>query len=207
MTRDQIIETVKNGGYICKVDYRTTAEVYDHNGQHVGCCPCATMERIANMDEMTKWVALSDTEYVGKANTGKAQDHENTIHCKRIADDIDDYVCGRVVRCPECGEIITIDDDREKHLCKCGYIDDVDEFEQLGIYDYLDDILDIEYRVDREKELKSVQICIAWGGPSIYLDTASQKVELYWWFDRADWPLSNEAVEAIDEWAEEYYRY
>lgn len=207
MKRDQIIETVKNGGYITKDDYSMTAKVYDYNGNRIASCPVATMERVANLDGMTHWVALSDTEYVARAYGSEHQDHENRAHCKRIADDIDDYVCGRVVRCPECGEIITIDDDREKHLCKCGYIDDVDEFEQLGIYDYLEDVYDIEYRIGSDKELRSVKIMVACGGPNIYLDTASQKVELRWWTDTANWPLSPEAVEALDEWAEEYYRY
>lgn len=130
---------------------------------------------------------------------------ENRERCKRIADDIDDYIEGRVFKCPECGEIITVDDDREKHLCSCGYVDDIDEFEQLGIYDFLEDVYGIEYRIGSDKALRSVQIMVACGGPNIYLDTSSQKVELYWWGDSAYYPLSSNAVAALDEWAEELY--
>lgn len=130
---------------------------------------------------------------------------ENRDHCKRIADDIDDYCDGRVFKCPECGEIFTVSDDREKHLCSCGYVDDIDEFYPQSIYDYLEDVYDIEYRIGSDKELRSVQIMVACGGPNIYLDTASKQVELYWWTERASYPLSSNAVANIDEWAEEYY--
>lgn len=132
---------------------------------------------------------------------------ENREWCKRIADDLDDYIEGRVFKCPECGEIITVSDDREKHLCSCGYIDDIDEFEQLGIYDYLEDVYDIEYRIGTDKQLRSVQIMVACGGPNIYIDTASKRVELYWWTERADYPLSSNAVASIDDWAEELYNW
>ena len=142
----------------------------------------------------------------GKPQEPKQERDENREHCKRIADELDDYIEGRVFKCPECGEIITVDDDREKHLCSCGYVDDIDEFEQLGIYDFLEDVYDIEYRIGSDKELRSVQIMVACGGPNIYLDTASKRVELYWWCDSAYYPLSYNAVAALDEWAEEYYQ-
>ena len=206
MTRDQIIEFLEAGGYICRDEYTTTPTVYDHNGHAVGKCPIVTMERIANADGMTAWVDLWDGHYVGPRLIGKYTEFENKTHCKSIADDLSDYVNGYVYKCPECGEIITIDDDREKHLCKCGYIGDIDEYEQQSIYDYFDDMLDIEYRIDRDRDLKSVQICVAWGGPNIYIDTASGDVELYWWSDRARWPMDRDVITAVDEFAEELYR-
>jgi hypothetical protein len=30
-------------------------------------------------------------------------------------------------------------------------------------------------------------------------------VELYWWTDRASYPISYDAVDAVDEWAAEYW--
>ena len=134
------------------------------------------------------------------------EERENREHCKHIADTLDDYIEGRAFRCPKCGEIIAIPDDREKYLCSCGYVDDIDEFEQLDIYDFFEDVYDIEYRVGSDKALRSVQIMVAFGGPNIYIDTASKKVELHWWCDYAYYPLSSNAVAAIDEWAEELYQ-
>lgn len=204
MTKQQIIETVKQGGYICRTE-DTRPTVYDYNGRAVCDCPIATMNSIATLDGISEWVEEWGAYYVGGSNRGKHNEHENRAHCKSIADDIDDYIGGRVFKCPECGEIIHITDDREKHLCYCGYVDDIDEFEQLGIYDYFDDILDIEYRIGTDKTLRSVQIMVACGGPNIYIDTASRRVELYWWGNSADYPLSSDAVASIDEWAEELY--
>lgn len=205
MTKQQIIEALKQGGYISRTE-DDRPSVYDQTGKRVAACPIATMERIADEKGMAEWLTEWGGVYVGPERGGKHQDHENREHCKRIADDIDDYCGGRVFKCPECGKIITVPDDREKHLCTCGYIDDIDEFEQLSIYDYLEDVLDIEYRIGTDKQLRSVQIMVACGGPNIYLDTASQKVELYWWGDSAYYPLSSDAVASIDEWAEELYQ-
>lgn len=145
------------------------------------------------------------TEFIPETRQERFDREEGREHCKSIALDIDDYCEGRVFKCPECGELFTVSDDREKHLCSCGYIDDIDEFYPQSIYDYLEDVYDIEYRIGSDKELRSVQIMVACGGPNIYLDTASKNVELYWWNDRADFPLSSNAVANIDEWAEELY--
>jgi hypothetical protein len=46
---------------------------------------------------------------------------------------------------------------------------------------------------------------VAYGGPTIYIDTDSGDVELYWWNERARYPLSSSARDAVDEWAEEYW--
>jgi predicted RNA-binding Zn-ribbon protein involved in translation (DUF1610 family) len=205
MTKQQIIEIIKSGGHIAKSDYNTAATVTDNNGKYLGACPIATLESVATLEGMREWVTDYGTRYVARENSKFCEDQKNRLHCKSIADDIDDYVSGRVFKCPECGEIITVNDDREKHLCSCGYVDDIDEFEQLSIYDYLEDVLDIEYRIGSDKELRSVQIMVACGGPNIYLDTASKRVELYWWGDSADYPLSSDAVASIDEWVEELY--
>lgn len=163
---------------------------------------------IVQIDTLNEKGALINSNSIKGAEVETRQDkdyRENRARCKRIADELDDYIEGRAFRCPECGEIIIIDDDREKHLCSCGYVDDIDEFEQLEIYDFLDDVYDIEYRIGSDKLLRSVQIMVACGGPNIYLDTSSKDVELYWWCDSARYPLSSNAVAALDEWAEELY--
>lgn len=154
--------------------------------------------------QVTHFDPLRTSEIKGAPK--KSGRDENWEWCKSIANHIDDYCEGRVFRCPECGEIITIDDDREKHLCGCGYLDDIDEYEMLSIYDYFDDVYDIEYRIGSDKELRSVCLMIACGGPNIYVDTGSKNVELYWWTERASYPLSSNAVASIDEFAEELYQ-
>ena len=46
---------------------------------------------------------------------------------------------------------------------------------------------------------------VAFGGPTIYIDSATRAVELYWWTDRASYPISRDAADALDEWAQELW--
>ena len=163
------------------------------------------MVQVLTYDDMGK--ELSDVMVKGAAAPHELD--ENTAHCKRIAEEVEAYAGGEIRKCPECGEVIRRedwDDVGEVFRCpECGHITDPDDFEPETIWDYLDDVLNVEFRVDSAKELRSVQIMVTCGGPNIYLDTASKNVELYWWTERARWPLSYDAVEALDDWAEDYW--
>jgi predicted RNA-binding Zn-ribbon protein involved in translation (DUF1610 family) len=143
--------------------------------------------------------------------TGKQPElkpNENIAMCKSIANDLDDYVNGLVYRCPECGELIEVPETwtGEKYKCSnCNTVHDGDELEQQSLYDYFEDVLDIEYRIGSEKQYRSVQVMVTCGGPNIYIDTASGYVELYWWGDRASYPISTYAIEEIDQLFEELF--
>lgn len=157
---------------------------------------------------------LAAYKYVGgirheiKAETRQeAQDRENWETCKRIAEEVEAYANGYVYKCPDCGETLNLEDhDGDKYKCPdCGEIHDVDDLEQLGIWDYMDDVLDIEYRISSRMELRSVQVMVACGGPNIYIDTGAKAVQLFWWFDKAEFPLDSIACSEIDEWAEQLF--
>lgn len=157
---------------------------------------------------------LAAYKYVGgirheiKVETRReAQDRENWETCKHIALEVEAYANGNVYKCPDCGEILNLEDhDGEKYKCPdCGEIHDVDDLEQLGIWDCMDDALDIEYRVGSRMELRSVQIMVACGGPNIYIDTGERAVKLFWWGDKAEFPLDPVACDEIDEWAEQLF--
>lgn len=143
--------------------------------------------------------------------TQEQTNKENREHCKRIALDLEAYADGRVYRCPECGEAIEWNNDNynsegANYTCsECGAVVEECELEALSLYDFFEDCLDIEYRVDGYKELRGVRIMVTCGGPNIYIDTATKAVELYWWRDRASYPISIDAVEAVDEWAAELW--
>lgn len=132
---------------------------------------------------------------------------ENREHCKAIAERLDAIAAGNIYRCPECGEEIRMPYDvGDKYRCShCHAVNDVIDYEQLSIWDYMSDILDIEYRCRSDREYRSCKIMVACGGPNIYIDTAARAVLLYWWTDSAEYPLSHAACDAIDEWAEEYW--
>lgn len=157
---------------------------------------------------------LAAYKYVGgirhgiKAETRQeAQDRENWETCKCIALEAEAYAAGNIYKCPDCGALLNLEGhDGDKYKCPdCGEIHDVDDLEQLGIWDYMDDALDIEYRVGGRMELRSVQVMVACGGPNIYIDTGVRAVKLFWWSDRAEYPILPSVCDLIDEWAEELF--
>lgn len=132
---------------------------------------------------------------------------EGRERCQRLAEEVNAYADGNIYRCPECGEVVEMPDDvGEKFKCyHCKEVAEVDQYERLSIYDYMDDILDIDFTVNRYKEYTSCSICIGWGGPNIYIDTADAYIKLYWGSTREQYPIRYETRDQIDEWAEDYY--
>jgi hypothetical protein len=54
----------------------------------------------------------------------------------------------------------------------------------ISAYDYLSDILDIEYYLSSDRETcLGARILVAFGGPNIWIDTRKGLVEGYWWGD------------------------
>lgn len=63
-----------------------------------------------------------------------------------------------------------------------------------GFYDsednnYFDDCLDIEYAVGPNGIIRYVKVCVALGGPNIYINTRTGNVEGRWWGDNCDIPI------------------
>ena len=133
--------------------------------------------------------------------------NENFEMCKRIAEKVEAYTLGKIHRCPECESEIQISETAgDKYCCpECRAVNDLKDWEQLSLWDYMEDILDMEWILNGQREYKACRILVAFGGPNIYLDTMTGNVELYWWGDRASYRMTSEAVDAIDEWAEEYW--
>ena len=50
-------------------------------------------------------------------------------------------------------------------------------------FDYLQDVLDIEYIVNSKKEYLGARVLVAFGGPNIWINTRTKQVEGYWWGD------------------------
>ena len=139
--------------------------------------------------------------------TQERVDRENWEHCKRIAEELDRIADGKVYKCPECGEMVELEEnDAGEMVCpECGAVIAPDDVFPLGMMDYFDDVLDIEYRCGSDRQYKSVCLMVACGGPNIYVDTGSKQVELYWWTDRASYPLRLDVVDAIDADFEEMF--
>lgn len=69
--------------------------------------------------------------------------------------------------------------------------------EPISAFDYLGDVLDIEYIVNSKREYLGARILVAFGGPNIWVDTKRGIVEGYWWGDKAS--ASFEDAIGLDE--------
>ena len=142
--------------------------------------------------------------------------NENFEHCKRIGDTLEDYVHGNMYRCPHCGEIHTFneyapsehtnEEDERCYTCPACTEDIIEnELEAVYLWEYFNDVFDIEYRIGSDKQYRSVKIMVACGGPNIYIDTGDHSIKLYWWNERAEYSLSSYTCEQIDEYFNELF--
>ena len=130
--------------------------------------------------------------------------NEHDLHCKRIVEDLQNYYNGLYISYN--GDIYNKEDLEEVTVDYNDYyiIDgeqvDINDVEELSLYDYFaDDIYNINYILDSNRELEAVRIMVACGGPNIYINTWDKKVELFWWSESGEYYLDNEICEAIND--------
>ena len=129
---------------------------------------------------------------------------QNTEHCRHIADTLYNFAHGNMAKCDECGEVFNVlEDDYDGDRCPhCGEVCDPCE---LDLYDWLEDALDIEYCMSSAGYMLGARVLVAFGGPSIYVDTRECEVKLYWWTDRASAWIDRETCQALDDVLEECF--
>lgn len=71
-------------------------------------------------------------------------------------------------------------------------------------FDYLTDALDINYIINGDKTYKGARILVAFGGPNIWIDTVTEKVEGYWGGETIIKDYCNDLL-YLDEACEELY--
>lgn len=64
-----------------------------------------------------------------------------------------------------------------------GYGEENEYGDTQSVYDYLQDVLDIEYIVNSKGEYLGARVLVAFGGPNIWINTRTKQVEGYWWGD------------------------
>jgi hypothetical protein len=74
----------------------------------------------------------------------------------------------------------------------------------VSAYDYLSDVLDIEYIVNGQKEYLGARVLVAFGGPNIWINTRTQQVEGYWWGSQSIWGYSSDEM-GLDDALESLY--
>jgi hypothetical protein len=70
--------------------------------------------------------------------------------------------------------------------------DDMLEDDEPSAYDWLEDALDIEYVVTSKGEYLGARVLVAFGGPNIWVNTRTKKVEGAWWSDAYSASFSDE---------------
>ncbi len=131
-------------------------------------------------------------------------DSENRV--KNIAEKLDNIMAGIVYYCPECGyEHTQQPSEYDNDIQRCPECDE--GMTQMTFGDYFEDNLGIEVTVDLfgHDTIKHGRICIAWGGPSIYVDTGDEEVQLFWWGNNATAPISHAVANAIDDYIQELW--
>lgn len=126
---------------------------------------------------------------------------------RNIKKDLENIEASLYWFCPNCGQYgnwDSIDSDE----CICPICHD-SEIYDMSMSDYFNDdsIYDIEYRVDNKyaDTIRSVRVCVAYGGPNIYIDTADHKIKCAWWFDYCEVDLTNDVCDAINEFFNEVW--
>ena len=131
---------------------------------------------------------------------------EHNKHCEEIAEKLDRIANYELYYCSECCEEFTEEEITEDEICpKCG-----SELDQVSMYEYFDDVLDIKICCDIEtfrnkdpERIDGAKLMIACGGPNIYINTITGTVDLYWWSEEGHADLSSDAVSEIDAFVSE----
>ena len=69
--------------------------------------------------------------------------------------------------------------------------------------DWMEDVYDIRYIVDRDKQYYSAELLVAGGGPTIWVSLNEMEVQGYWGGDRVTVPFSDNL--GLDDYCEEMY--
>ena len=120
-------------------------------------------------------------------------------HCMEIAHSVEAHAYGQAWRCPECGEVHnSYSGDFDPDDGKCPWCHKEVEFEQQSLFDWLEDALDIDFTMNSQGQMKGACVCVAWGGPGIYVDTNRCSVDLYWWGEEGHWRINRDACDELD---------
>ena len=86
-----------------------------------------------------------------------------------------------------------------------GFPDELGQDDQpFSAFDYLQDVLDIEYIVNSKKEYLGARVLVAFGGPNIWINTRTKQVEGYWWGDSCIMSYDSDAMD-LDSALSELY--
>ena len=112
--------------------------------------------------------------------------------CIRIAEELEAHANGRAYT-DENGDVVILDSEEEP----------TDEMEYRGLYDFINDALDIEVTCGLSGDYRGAKLYMTVGGPSIWIDTQSGFVEGRWATDSCSKWVDSDAIDALNEAIEE----
>lgn len=80
-----------------------------------------------------------------------------------------------------------------------------DDHHKLDAYEWLEDALDIEYRVSGDGNYRSAKVLTGWGGPNVWIDTAREQVGVAWYCEPVYRDLPETFCRELDEALEELW--
>lgn len=117
---------------------------------------------------------------------------------KSVAERFNNVARGFVWYCPDCGREFV-----NANGCEGDECPDCDvEMEQMTINDELQDGWfndEIILSTDDPATVKDGSIMVGCGGPNVWVNSRSKKVEVYWWADYAEAPIDTDTADAIRE--------
>ena len=79
------------------------------------------------------------------------------------------------------------------------------DFTEASAAFYLESVLDIQYIVNSDKSYRAARVCIAFGGPTAWINTHTRQVEAAWWSETVYADLPASFCDQLDDWLAEYY--
>lgn len=119
-------------------------------------------------------------------------DSHLSANCNLIAEELEAHANGRSYE-DEDGNVIILDSEEEP----------TDEMEYRGLYDLINDALDIEVTCGLSGDYRGAKLYMTVGGPTIWVDTETGFVEGRWGVDSCSKWVDSDAIDALNEAIEE----
>lgn len=119
-------------------------------------------------------------------------DSHLNANCIRIAEELEAHANGRAYA-DENGDVVILDSDDEP----------TDEMEYRGLYDFIEDALDVEITRGLSGDYRGAKLYMTVGGPTIWVDTKTGFVEGRWGGDSCSKWVDSDAIDELNEAIEE----
>lgn len=121
-------------------------------------------------------------------------DIELRENCERIRQELEEFADGKLYDI-ETGDMVSREDAEDED----NFVDD-ERYQDFYSYYLMDNLgIKVMHDIQSPDELYACNICVAWGGPNIYIDTYTECVEGYWGYSgRASVAFSKRVTEMID---------